>query len=68
MIKEDIPIGILLLALGVTEDKKMQDLISYDQSDTDMIDLLRASLEECQSIKTKENIREAALLYIAARG
>jgi DNA-directed RNA polymerase II subunit RPB2 len=47
MIKEDIPIGILLLALGVTEDKKIQDLIIYDQSDTDMIDLLRASLEEC---------------------
>jgi DNA-directed RNA polymerase II subunit RPB2 len=33
-----------------------------------MIDLLRASLEECQSIKTRENIRDAALLYIAARG
>jgi len=30
MIKEDIPIGIVLLALGVTEDKKMQDLIIYD--------------------------------------
>jgi len=33
-----------------------------------MIDLLRASLEECQSIKCSENIREKALLYIAARG
>ena len=30
-----------------------------------MVDLLRASLEECQSIKTKENIREEALKYIA---
>jgi|APCry1669189241_1035207.scaffolds.fasta_scaffold42925_1 DNA-directed RNA polymerase II subunit RPB2 len=68
MIKEDIPIGILLLALGITEDKKMQDLIIYDQTDTDMVDLLRASLEECQSIKSSVNIREAALNYIAIRG
>lgn len=68
MIKEDIPIGILLLALGITEDKKMQDLIIYDQSDTDMVDLLRASLEECQSIKTSFNVQEAALNYIAIRG
>lgn len=30
-----------------------------------MVDLLRASLEECQELKTKEDIREAALDYIA---
>ena len=42
-----MPMGILLMALGVTEDRKIQDLIIYDQNDTDMVDLLRASLEEC---------------------
>lgn len=65
MIKQDIPVGILMYALGVTEDKKIQDLMIYDQNDTDMIDLLRASLEECAVLKTAENVREAALLYIA---
>lgn len=68
MIKQDIPVGILMYALGVTEDKKIQDLMIYDQNDTDMIDLLRASLEECAVLKTAENVREAALLYIAQRG
>jgi len=42
-----MPMGILLMALGVTEDRKIQDLIIYDQNDTDMVDLLRPSLEEC---------------------
>lgn len=46
MIKEDIPVAILLRALDIISDKAIQDLIIYDQNDTDMIDLLRASLEE----------------------
>jgi DNA-directed RNA polymerase II subunit RPB2 len=36
----------------------------YDQSDTDMIDMLRASLEEAAIIRTRDD----ALDYIAKRG
>lgn len=40
MIKEDIPVAILLRALNIISDKQIQDLIVYDQTDTDMIDML----------------------------
>ena len=46
MIREEIPVAILLRALDIIPDKAIQDLMIYDMSDTDMIDLLRASLEE----------------------
>ena len=36
----------------------------YDQSDTDMVDMLRASLEEAATIRTRED----ALDYIAKKG
>ncbi len=36
----------------------------YDQSDTDMIDMLRASLEEAATIRTRED----ALDYIVRKG
>ena len=63
-IREDIPVGILLRALNVIGDKQIQDLMIYDQSDTDMIDMLRASLEEAAIIRTRDD----ALDYIAKRG
>lgn len=46
MIREEIPVAILMRALDIISDKAIQDLMIYDMSDTDMIDLLRASLEE----------------------
>ena len=46
MIREDIPVAILLRALDIIPDKAIQDLMIYDMKDTDMIDMLRASLEE----------------------
>ena len=46
MIREDIPVAILLRALDIIPDKAIQDLMIYDMADTDMIDMLRASLEE----------------------
>lgn len=46
MVREDIPVAILLRALDITSDKAIQDLMIYDANDTDMIDMLRASLEE----------------------
>jgi DNA-directed RNA polymerase II subunit RPB2 len=64
MIREDIPVGILLRALNIIGDKQIQKLIIYDENDTDMIDLLRASLEEVEHIRTRDD----ALDYIAKRG
>lgn len=46
MIREDIPVAVLLRALDIIPDKAIQDLMIYEQSDTDMVDMLRASLEE----------------------
>ena len=63
MVREDIPVGVLMRALGVQEDKKIQNLIIYDQDDTDMIDMLRASIEEASDTRTRED----ALDLIARR-
>ena len=63
MIKEDIPIVILLRALNVIGDKQIQDLIIYDKTDTDMIEMLRASLEVGKQCRTQES----ALDYISKR-
>lgn len=52
MIKDEIPLAILMRALNIIGDKQIQDLMIYDPSDTDMIDMLRASLEEAQTIRT----------------
>ena len=64
MVREDIPVAILLRALDIIPDKAIQDLMIYDHSDSDMIDMLRASLEEAQTIRTRED----ALDYIAKKG
>jgi len=64
LVRDEIPIVILLRALNIIGDKQIQDLIIYDSSDTDMVDLLRASLEEAETIRTQED----ALDYIAKKG
>jgi len=38
--------------LGVEQDKDIMDLIIYDETDTDMVEALRASLEEASEIRT----------------
>ena len=59
----EIPVAILLRALDVIGDKQIQDLIVYDKSDTDMIDMLRASLEDAALDRTRED----CLDFIAKR-
>ena len=63
MIQQDIPLVILMRALNIIGDKQILDLIIYDSTDTDMTDMLRASIEEAQTIRTQED----ALDYIAKR-
>ena len=64
MIREDIPVAILLRALNCISDKQIQDLIIYDESDPNMTEMLRASLEEATTIRTQNE----ALDFIAKRG
>lgn len=46
LVKEPIPVGIILRALGIIGDKQVQSLMIYDETDTDMVDLLKASIEQ----------------------
>jgi hypothetical protein len=42
----------------------MQSLVIYDETDTDMIDLLKASIEQAAAVRTQED----ALEWIGRRG
>ena len=63
MIREDIPIFILFRALGIISDREIIQHICFDFSDTEMLEMLRPSLEDsasCQSI-------DSALIFIGKR-
>lgn len=64
MVREDIPIGIMFRALGLTTDKDIIQHICYDLQDVRMLELLRPSIEESFPVQT----REIAEIYIANRG
>ncbi|KAL6757113.1 RNA polymerase II second largest subunit [Haematococcus lacustris] len=63
-IKADLPIFILFRAMGFVADKDILEHIVYDLHDTDMMEGLRASVEEAQPIQSQE----LALDYIGKRG
>jgi DNA-directed RNA polymerase II subunit RPB2 len=63
-INAEIPIGILFRALGCVSDKDIVERIVYDMNDTQMMALLRPSLEEASLIMSQE----LALDFIAKRG
>lgn len=63
-IKSDIPIIIVFRALGFVADKDILEHICYDFSDTQMMELLRPSLEEAFVIQNQQ----VALDYIGKRG
>jgi DNA-directed RNA polymerase II subunit RPB2 len=54
IIREDVPIAILFRALNVCSDKQIQDMMIYDETDTDMMEALRASLEQAGEVRTQE--------------
>ena len=59
-LKSDIPMFILFRALGVESDREIVRLVVYDLEDTEMVEMLKPSLEEgLMAID-----REAALNYI----
>ncbi|KAH9624453.1 hypothetical protein KSS87_008143 [Heliosperma pusillum] len=63
-IKSEIPIIIVFRALGFVADKDILEHICYDFSDTQMMELLRPSLEEAFVIQNQQ----VALDYIGKRG
>ncbi|KAJ9657739.1 DNA-dependent RNA polymerase II [Coniosporium apollinis] len=54
-IKADIPIVWIFRALGIGSDQDILDLIVYDSQDTQMLELLRPSLIESQSLQHQED-------------
>ena len=63
-VNADIPVVILFRALNCLSDKDIIERIVYDLDDTQMMEMLRASLQEASPIVSQE----AALDYIAKRG
>jgi DNA-directed RNA polymerase II subunit RPB2 len=63
-IRQDIPVVVVFRALGFANARRILSHIVYDPSDTEMVELLRPSLEEARPIQTVE----AARNHIGARG
>ncbi|KAL0799311.1 hypothetical protein Bca101_054486 [Brassica carinata] len=63
-IKKEIPIIIVFRALGFVADKDILERICYEFGDTQMMELLRPSLEEAFVIQSQQ----VALDYIGTRG
>ncbi|CAH8341483.1 unnamed protein product [Eruca vesicaria subsp. sativa] len=63
-VKKEIPIIIVFRALGFVADKDILEHICYDFADTQMMELLRPSLEEAFVIQSQL----VALDYIGTRG
>lgn len=63
-IKQDIPIVIVFRAMNVVADKDILEHICYDFNDTQMLEMLRPSIEEAFEIQDNAT----ALDYIAKRG
>ena len=63
-IKSEVPIAIVFRALGVISDEQILNHICYDRNDTQMMEMLKPSLEEAFVIQD----REVALDFIGKRG
>jgi len=63
-IRQDVPVVVVFLALGFVNSRSILSHIVYDPEDTEMMELLRPSLEEARPIQTVE----AARNHIGARG
>lgn len=55
-IRTAIPICIVFRAMGIASDKDILELICYDLLDTEMVELLKPSLEEAYPINTQQVI------------
>lgn len=64
-IRADIPIIIVFRALGFVADKDILEHICYDFSDTQMMELLRPSLEEAFVIQNQQVLLATSNLICA---
>jgi DNA-directed RNA polymerase II subunit RPB2 len=62
--KSPIPMAIVFRALGIVSDEEILSHVVYDRTDTQMLELLKPSIEEGAEMQE----RESALDYIARRG
>ena len=62
-VHDDIPLVILFRALGIVNDKEILELICYNLNDSQMIELLKSSIEEASPI----NNVDVAIDFIARR-
>lgn len=53
-IRQDIPVVVIFRGLGFVADKEILDHIVYDPNDTQMMDLMRPSLEEAFVIQNQD--------------
>jgi len=63
-VNSDVPMVVLFRAMGLLEDKNILQHICYDFRDTELLELLRPSLEEAREIRTKQQARD----FIGNRG
>jgi len=63
-IKSEIPVAIVFRALGIVSDEDILNHICYDRSDTQMLEMLKPSIEDAFHIQE----RHVALDFIGRRG
>ncbi|KXS19791.1 DNA-dependent RNA polymerase II second largest subunit [Gonapodya prolifera JEL478] len=63
LIKADVPVVVLFRALGVLSDREILERVCYDFNDSQMLEMLRPSIEEGNEIQE----RETALDFIGKR-
>ena len=63
-IRKEIPLMVVFKAMGFIADKEILEHIVYDFEDSEMLDLLKASIDEGNPIENEE----VALDYIGKRG
>lgn len=64
----EVNVCAIFRALGLESDRKIIDFITYDEHDTDMIDIIRASLDSCQTDKgVKISSQEEAIEYLVPK-
>jgi len=65
-ILNEVPVFILMRALGVESDNDIMNLVVYDKGDIDMINIVRIALEKAKpdDVNTKITTREDAINYL----
>lgn len=64
-ILNEVNVCTVFRALGLESDRDIIDFIAYDEHDTDMVDLIRLSLEDCKTDKgVKISTQEEAIDYL----